>query len=251
MNWDPELYTDKHSYVYRYGEELLGWLAPAAGERILDVGCGTGHLTARIAAAGAEVVGLDASPEMIAVAQAAYPQLEFVRADATDFSLDRPFDAIFSNAALHWVKPPEDAVICMARALKPGGRFVVEFGGKGNVQLIVSTLEEAIWDLAGKVADAQNYFPSIGEYASLLEKHGIEVIDARLFDRPTRLEGEEDGLASWIRMFRQPALDLVPEERQAAVIESVKERLRGLLYVDGHWYADYRRLRIVGRKVEE
>ncbi|HYE71933.1 MAG TPA: class I SAM-dependent methyltransferase, partial [Blastocatellia bacterium] len=123
MKWDSSLYDQKHAYVTKYGEGVLDLLNSQAGERILDVGCGTGHLTKKIAESGAEVVGIDSSAEMIEVARTTYPEINFVVADATDFSFDKPFDAIFSNAALHWVKPPEQAVICMSRALKSGGRF--------------------------------------------------------------------------------------------------------------------------------
>ncbi|MGH6628953.1 MAG: class I SAM-dependent methyltransferase [Burkholderiales bacterium] len=130
MQWDSSLYDDKHSFVTKYGEGVLELLAPQPGERILDVGCGTGHLTQLIAGAGAQVTGMDNSAEMIATARAGHPDLRFVVGDAADFFFDEPFDAVFSNAALHWVHRAEEAVICMSRALKPGGRFVVEFGGK-------------------------------------------------------------------------------------------------------------------------
>jgi len=248
MKWDSSFYDDKHSFVTKLGEGVLEMLAPKPGERILDVGCGTGHLTNQIAEAGADVTGMDASAEMISTARAAYPALKFVVADAADFSFDRPFDAVFSNAALHWVHRAEEAIVCMSRALESGGRFVVEFGGKGNVRRIYSTLEQAIWELAGIRVSAANYFPGIGEYASLLEKHGIEVANAMLFDRFTRLEDDDDGIGNWIRMFRRAALEPLSDEMKSAVIDRVKERLRDSLYKDGAWHADYRRLRIVGYK---
>ena len=249
MQWDSSLYDNKHSFVTKYGEGVLELLAPKPGERILDVGCGTGHLTSQIAQAGAVVTGLDSSGEMIATAQAAYPTIQFVVADASDFSFEQPFDAVFSNAALHWVHDAEEAIVCMSRALRPGGRFIVEFGGKGNVKHIYSALEQAIWDLAGIRVSAANYFPSIGEYASLLEKHGIQAADARLFDRFTRLEDGDDGIGNWIRMFRRAALEALSDEMKSAVIDRVKERLRGALFQDGAWHAEYRRLRIVAYKV--
>lgn len=136
MKWDSELYNQKHAFVFKYGEDLLALLDARPGERILDVGCGAGQLTAMIAASGADVTGMDSSPEMIATARAAYPEISFVIADASDFSFAeaaKVYDAIFSNAALHWVERAEDAIVCMSKALKPGGRFVVEFGGKGNI----------------------------------------------------------------------------------------------------------------------
>lgn len=248
MQWDSSLYDDKHSFVTRYGEGVLELLAPQPGERILDVGCGTGHLTQLIAGAGAQVTGMDNSAEMVATARAAHPELRFVVADAADFFFDEPFDAVFSNAALHWVHRAEEAVVCMSRALKPGGRFVVEFGGKGNVEQIYRALEEAIWEAASVRVSAANYFPSIGEYGSLLERHGIQVATAMLFDRFTRLEDGDEGIGNWIRMFRRAVLEPLSDEMKSAVIDHVKERLRGSLFKDGAWHADYRRLRIVGYK---
>lgn len=248
MKWDTELYDRKHSFVTKYGEDVLALLDAKPGERILDVGCGSGHLTRLIADAGAEVIGFDSSAEMIATAKEAYPTINFIVADASDFSFDEPFDAVFSNAALHWVERAEAAVICMARALKPGGRFVVEFGGKGNIAGIATALEQAIRRLHGREVNAVNYFPSIGEYSSLLEKHGIEVTSALLFDRPTRLEGGEDGLENWIRMFRRELLTGFSDEEQQTIFAEVKTALRDKQFHDGDWFADYRRLRITAFK---
>ncbi|MEP7339107.1 MAG: methyltransferase domain-containing protein [Acidobacteriota bacterium] len=248
MKWDSELYNQKHAFVFQYGEDLLSLLDAKPGERILDVGCGAGQLTKQIADAGAEVTGLDSSPEMIATARAAYPEINFLIADASDFSFAEPFDAIFSNAALHWVERAEDAIVCMSQALKPGGRFVVEFGGKGNIANIASSLEQAVHEVGGIEVKATNYFPRIGEYTSLLEKHGIEVASAVLFDRPTKLEGGEDGLENWIMMFRGPRLNGLNDDERREVIERVKRQLRDTQFKDGDWFADYRRLRITGRK---
>lgn len=248
MKWDSDFYDQKHSFVTKYGEGLLSLLDAQPVERILDVGCGSGHLTKLIADTGADVTGMDSSPEMIATARAAYPKINFVVADAAGFSFAETFDAIFSNAALHWVERAEDAVICMSRALKPGGRFIVEFGGKGNIANIALALEQAIRDIRQIEISAMNYFPSIGQYTPLLEKHGIEVASAVLFDRPTKLEGSEDGLENWIRMFRGPRLTFLTTDEQREVMTRVKQQLRESQFKDGDWYADYRRLRITGFK---
>ena len=248
MKWDTNLYDQKHSFVTKYGEDLLSLLDAKPGERILDIGCGSGHLTKQIADAGAEVTGLDSSQEMIATARAAYPAINFIVADASDFSFEKPFDAIFSNAALHWVDRAEEAIICMSNALKPGGRFVIEMGGKGNIAGIGTELEQARKNLDGRQAKATNYFPSIGEYASLLEKHGIEVVSALLFDRMTKLEGGEEGLENWIKMFRRELLTDLSEDQKSAIFAEVETALRDKLFKDGNWFADYRRLRIVAFK---
>src|SRR6185503_16789135 len=134
--WDASLYDEKHSFVWKYGEEVVELLAPKYGERVLDLGCGTGHLTNKIAASGAIVVGIDVSADMIEQARTLYPGLSFEIADGTKFHFADPFDAVFSNAALHWIEEQDRVTDCIARALKPGGRFVAEFGGKDNTQKI-------------------------------------------------------------------------------------------------------------------
>ncbi len=248
MPWDAQLYDGRHRFVTQYGAGILAWLDPQPGERILDIGCGTGHLTAEIAAAGANVTGLDSSAEMLDVARRAYPALEFRHADAADFTVDQPYDAIFSNAALHWVHAAEAAARCMAAALRPGGRFVVEFGGHGNVRALDTALTDLLRELTGRATPPLNYYPRLGEYADLLERHGIEVRRAELFDRFTPLEAGDDGLANWVRMFRRPILDLIPAAVQPTFWQRLTERLRPSLHRDGRWHADYRRLRIHGVK---
>jgi trans-aconitate methyltransferase len=249
MDWNTILYDQKHSFVTKYGAGLIDELKPQPGERILDIGCGTGHLTAQIAASGALVTGMDASRDMIAAARQNYPQLNFLETDASAFSFAEAFDAIFSNATLHWVHRAEEAVICMARALRPSGRFIVEFGGRGNVRRIDTTLEHAVQELTGQTVRASNYFPSISAYTTLLETHGIEVLQATLYDRPTRLEEGAAGLANWLRMFRGAVLEQLTAEQSQTVISAVEDRLRGELWSDDAWYADYRRLRVIGRKL--
>lgn len=241
-HWDPSLYDRKHAFVFEYGEDLLSLLNPRPGERILDVGCGTGHLTNKIAASGAKVVGLDNSPNMIETARGEYPDIEFILADATNFSFPTPFDAVFSNAALHWITEAEAVVECISKSLKRGGRFVAEFGGKGNVAHIIRAVREALRELDVETSHGW-YFPSVAEYTTLLEKHGLAVSLATLFDRPTKLEGE-GGLKNWIRMFGATMFRDVPDALKPQVLGSVEDRLRDTLYISGVWYADYRRLRI-------
>jgi len=195
---------------------------------------GSGQLTAAIADAGATVIGLDSSPEMLAEARAHYPAIEFRLGDAADFSIDTPVDAVFSNAVLHWVKNADGAAACIARALKPGGRFVAEFGGHGNIQPVVDALHAVL----GPV-ETPWYYPSIGEYATVLEQNGLEPQQAWLIDRPTPIEGE-DGMVDWLAMFAR----FVPKDQ----LHNVADRLRATHYKDGIWTLEYRRLRIVARK---
>ncbi len=247
-DWNAALYDQKHAFVFEYGKGLLAVLEPQAGERILDLGCGTGHLTQKIAATGAHVVGIDSSPEMIEQARKAYPDIEFLVADARDFSFPYRFDAVFSNATLHWIPEAEQVVERVSTALRPGGRLVAEFGGKGNVASIVSALQEAMVELTGVAVEAGWYYPSIGQYTPLLEKHGLTVQSAVLFDRPTKLEEREKGLRNWIAMFCQGMLRSVPADVRPQVIERVEAILRPELFRDGNWFADYRRLRLVAYK---
>ena len=240
--WDAARYQDQHSFVWRYGAELLELLAPQPGERILDLGCGTGQLTAEIAQRGARVTGLDNSEEMLAQARRNYPELAFVSGDAASFAFPEPFDAVFSNAVLHWVKNADGAIAAIARALRPGGRFVAEFGGKGNTAAVLP----ALCTVLGPGAEQRLpwYYPSIGEYAPILERHGLEVRQAALFDRPTPLEGE-NGLEQWLRMFGQWFLGQLSPPHADAIIQELVEILRPSLYQHGIWTVDYRRLRCV------
>ncbi|MBI5670952.1 MAG: methyltransferase domain-containing protein [Chloroflexi bacterium] len=247
--WNASLFDDKHHYVTDYGESLIDLLAPMRGERILDLGCGTGHLAYKIALRGAQVVGLDSSPDMLKLAQHNYPDLEFVQGEGTNFQFDQPFDGIFSNAALHWMTDADAVARCIARALKPGGRLVAELGSRGNIHTIITAVQNALQAFGYYVFrdGLPWYFPSIGDYASLLERHGFRVIYAADFDRPTPLEGET-GLRDWLTMFAGAFFRLIPAEQTEQIIQDIETRLRPALYRDGEWVADYRRLRIMAVK---
>lgn len=248
--WDANLYNEKHSFVWKKAAGLLELLAPQSGERILDVGCGTGHLTAQIASAGAEVVGLDSSPEMIREAREKFPQVRFEVGDAKEIRLAETFDAVFSNATLHWIREPERVIAGIHRVLKPAGRFIAEFGGKGNIESLRNGLQRAFAAMGLPHGPEMNlwYFPSVSEYAGLLEAQGFEVDFAALFDRPTVLEDGERGLEAWIRMFGgQSFLALVPETQRDLWIREVERQCRGELFRNGSWELDYRRLRIRAR----
>ncbi|ODH01887.1 methyltransferase type 11 [Nostoc sp. KVJ20] len=248
--WDTSLYQDKHAFVWQYGEDLLQLLNPQPGESILDLGCGTGQLTEKIAQSQAEVMGVDYASAMIEKARENYPHLRFEVADARNFQVDKPLDAVFSNAVLHWVKEADSAIASIHQSLKPGGRFVAEFGGKGNVLAIATALSNAL-EAINIPAQALNpwYFPSIGEYATLLEQQGFDVIYSTLFARPTPLAEGEAGMANWIQMFASSFLAALSDEQQIQVIRVVEEYLKPTLYQQGTWTADYRRIRIVAIKL--
>ena len=249
--WDSTLYEQHHGFVSQLGAGLIELLAPQAGERILDLGCGTGHLTQQIAQHGACVTGLDSDAAMLRQARANYPQLRFILGDGQNFTLDEPVDAIFSNAALHWMTDATGAAACMARALRPGGRLVAEFGGQGNVQTLYGAFCAALQEVGLPVPTASPwYFPAPDDYAALLTAQGFEVLAARLFARPTPLEGEA-GLRNWLHMFLGDTLaDLSSAERERVLLATGR-RLRPTQWQDGHWVADYIRLRVVARRREE
>ncbi len=250
MNWNANLYDDKHAFVFKYGEDLVDILRPQRGERILDIGCGTGYLTNVIASTGASVVGIDNSIEMITKAKEEYPQLDFQVQSATSFHFDEHFDAIFSNAALHWVLDKDKAAEQMFLYLKKPGRLVLEMGGKHNVEKIIKCLKKYL-SRYGYDTNAETqlwYFPSLGEYASLLEEKGFRVVYAVHYDRETKLSDGENGIKDWIRMFASVYLTGVEEKIITKILEEVQNALEPTHFRNGSWYADYKRLRIVAVK---
>ena len=248
--WNAGLYDDKHSFVWKMAAGLLELLEAKAGERILDLGCGTGHLTEQIAASGAEVVGVDRSSDMIRQAKEEYPALQFEVMDAREIAFAELFDAVFSNATLHWIKEPEKVIARIAAVLRPRGRFVAEFGGKGNVGALMTAVEQA-WrkvGISGPTPDPW-YYPSIAEYAGLLEKHRLEVTYAILFDRPTPLEDGERGLRNWLNMFGGSFLGQLSADQREATVAAIEQEARSALWRESQWVMDYRRLRIIAKKL--
>jgi SAM-dependent methyltransferase len=241
QRWDPDLYQNQHSFVYEFGQAAVEWLAPKGGERILDIGCGTGQLTAQLAESGADVTGLDRSAEMLAQARHNFPGLSFELGDAASFTFPEPFDAVFSNAVLHWVRDADAVAACVSRVLKPNGRFVAEFGGKGNCAELIAAARSA-GNALGRRVEHPWYFPGIAEYAAVLEAAGLEVVSAMLIDRPTKLEA--GGIRQWMAMFGEYLLSEVPESDQDRFFQWMESAARASLYRDGHWWVDYRRLRI-------
>ena len=248
--WDANLYDAKHDFVWKYGADLVALLDPRAGEPILDLGCGTGHLTAKIAESGALVTGADRSAEMVSAARLAFSNLKFEVMDARNLAYHGEFDAVFSNAALHWISEPEPVLQGIRRSLRSGGRFVAELGGKGNVRVVKEAFDTVLVKLgAAKSAEVQPwYFPSAGEYSALAERNGLEVRLVALFDRPTALADGAEGLRNWICMFGGAYLSKAGESRREEFLRRVEERLRPRLFRDGQWWLDYRRLRIVACK---
>ena len=249
-NWDANLYNTKHDFVFNYGSSLIELLKPKEGELILDLGCGAGQLTQEITGSGAKVIGMDASESMIADAKKNFPDLEFRVANAEKFNFAEKFDAIFSNAALHWVKDYKAAAANMFQHLKKNGRLILEFGGKGNVQKIETTLKAVLLEKGYQKQANINlwYFPSVAEYATILEQTGFEVRLAELYDRPTKLADAESGIIDWLSMFGKTFFEEIPEVEAEIIKNEVQTRLKATLLKGDGWYADYRRLRIIAYK---
>lgn len=243
--WDPDRYARSARFVADLALPLLDRLDLRAGMAVLDLGCGDGALAAKMAAMGARVVGVDSSPDQVAAARAAGLDARIADGEALDF--DEEFDAVFSNAALHWMRRPDRVLDGVRRALRPGGRFVGEFGGAGNIAAVRRAIEAA---LARRGFDARRYdpwyFPTVEAYRERLMHHGFVVDEIVLLPRPTRLPGP---IEDWLDIFAQSFLvALVPEARREAKREIAEALRPALLGTDGVWTVDYVRLRFVALK---
>lgn len=245
QHWDPERYARNARFVAQLGQPVVELLDPVAGERILDLGCGDGALTLALAERGVTVVGIDSSAEQIEAAVDSGLDAHVI--DATDMPYQEEFDAVFSNAALHWIKNADAVIAGMWRALKPGGRVAAEMGGSGNVKQIREAILEALRrrDIDGSRLDPW-YFPTPDAYKARLENAGFIVTDIELIERPTPLPNE---LQNWLDTFAEPFLSVVPEAERPAFKDEVAETLApDLLQDDGTWVADYVRLRFRAEK---
>lgn len=251
IQWNADKYTKDFSYVHQYGADVMDLLVLEKNMRILDLGCGNGTLTKQLSDKGLQAVGMDASEDMLKIAKQQYPELTFLIGNAVNFSVEQPFDAVFSNAVFHWIdmKLHPSMLKSVNKALKPKGQFVFEFGGHGNCMQIHKAMS-AGFEKIGIVYNMNFCFPTIGEYAPLLEQAGFKIEYASLFDRPTELKGE-NGLEDWINMFLKFELSKIADkETRAEVIKSAIKSLRADLYAHGKWYADYVRIRMRAVKHE-
>ncbi len=239
--WDPNAYQRDAGFVAALGAPLIDLLAPQPHERILDLGCGDGTLTATIAALGSAVVGVDSSAEQIAAASERGFDARVMDGHALSFNADE-FDAVISNAALHWMLRPDEVLACVAHVIKPRGRFVAECGGYGNVASVVDAyrLELAASGIAIEEINPW-YFPRPEEYAELLSEHGFQVEFIESFERPTPIATD---VRAWLEIFTQSFLETVPVEDRDALLDAVRKRLQPqLLHTNGQWVLDYVRLR--------
>jgi trans-aconitate methyltransferase len=244
--WSAQDYAANARFVADLAGEAVALLAPSAGERILDLGCGDGALTLELCKSGASVVGVDTAPDLIAAARER--GLDVRLQDGAALRFEREFDAVFSNAALHWMKDPSAVIAGVARALVPHGRFVGEFGGHGNVAAIVVALH-AVLGRRGIDGTALTpwYFPTASAYRRLLEAGGFAVEAIALHTRPTVLPTDMSG---WLRTFANPFFAPLDDAGRAAALEEMLALLQPVLCDDaGRWTADYVRLRFAARLI--
>lgn len=239
QRWQPESYDNHARFVSDMAGAVVEWLEPRRDEEILDLGCGDGVLTSQIAATGAQVKGVDTSAELLEAARGRGLDVQFM--DGQKLAFDSQFDAVFTNAALHWMLDPKAVIKGVVRALKPGGRFVGEFGGHGNVAAIVTAMRAVGERRGGDVALAGPwFFPSPEVYGDMLEQNGFIVERIGLFPRPTPLK---TGMKEWLKLFRKPFFEQFGNDMET-VLSEVETLLEPTLRdARGNWTADYVRLR--------
>ncbi|CCQ55941.1 class I SAM-dependent methyltransferase [Crocosphaera watsonii] len=240
QTWNPQQYQENASFVAELGSSVLNLLNPQPNESILDLGCGEGTLTEKIASVTKDVMGIDASPSMV---QATLEKgLNAVVMSAESMTYKNTFDAVFSNAALHWMRDYDSVIKGVFTSLKPKGRFVGEFGGHGNIATLIEAMETVV-SQNKNMGQFTNpwFFPKADEYKSYLENNGFCVIDMSLIPRPTPLKA---GVKEWLKIFANHIVSGMPTEMEKIFLSQTEQLLKPILYTekDG-WVADYVRLR--------
>lgn len=249
IKWDSTKYKNQFSFVPQYGEDVMNLLTKEEGSLLVDLGCGNGTLTKKLADRGYRVIGIDASDDMISLAKTEYPDLKFMKEDALSFRLKDKADVIFSNAVFHWIDRDnqERLIENISRQLATGGELVCEFGGYGCAEAVHAALEKCFHERNLKYLRTF-YFPTIGEYTPILEKYGLRVEYAVLFDRPT-VQKSDNGLIEWINMFVTKPFENVDADTKRSILKEAENYLKDKLFKDGKWYIDYVRIRIRARKI--
>lgn len=247
MEWNSGLYDKKHDFVAEYGKGLLEFIPHNPKQTILDLGCGTGTLTAQLADMCDKVIGVDSSQSMIEKAKFQFGDIEFIVCNALDLPYENKFDVAFSNAVFHWINDHDALLESIYKALKPQGLLVCEFGAKGNI----ATIENAFLKVCNRLG--YHYvpkfnFPTADTFGAMLQTHGFTIEKIYEYDRPTILKDSEQGLSNWIKQFFASELAEMPENIQTQVIKEMEERTRDALWNGESWVADYRRLRAIAHR---
>lgn len=244
MEWNATLYNNKHDFVSEYGKGLLEFIPDHKEQSILDLGCGTGILTAQLVGLGSKVVGVDSSQSMIKKAREQFPNIEFGICDALSLPYDKEWDVVLSNAVFHWINDHNALLNNIHKALKPNGLLVCEFGAKGNIATIEDSFAKACKELGYDYQSKFN-FPAAEDFGMLLENHGFLIDRIYEYDRPTILDDAEQGLVNWMIQFFASELSEMPEEVRSVVLKRVEKLTRDTLWNGEAWVADYRRLRAI------
>lgn len=244
MEWNATLYDNKHDFVAEYGKGLLEFVPKNDEQSILDLGCGTGTLTAQLAELCNKIVGVDGSQDMIDKAKEEFSNIEFKVCDALDLPFEKEFDVVFSNAVFHWISDHDALLKNIHKALKPQGVLVCEFGASGNIAMIENAFAAAC-NSFGYGYEAKFNFPMAEDFGKLLEDNGFVIDRIYDYDRPTVLKDGEQGLVNWMKQFYASELQMMPEQVQTMVFEKVERLTRDTLWNGAEWVADYRRLRAI------
>lgn len=249
IKWDVKEYAQKFDFVYQYGEDVIGLIDADKNSFVVDLGCGNGALTQKLSLKGYNVLGIDSSDAMIETARSLHQDIEFQVADATKFTLPEKADVVFSNAVFHWISADKQELLVsnISNQLKLNGHLVCEFGGKGCAESVHLALERN-FNKRGLQYRRTFYFPTIGQYAPILEKYGLITEYAVLFDRPTP-QKTENGVEDWIKMFVKEPFENIDDVIKNDIIADSINDLRGVLYKDDEWFVDYVRIRIKAKKI--
>ena len=248
MEWDASLYDKKHDFVAEYGKGLLEFIPQNKEQAILDLGCGTGILTAQLVDLGSRVMGVDSSQHMIDRAKRQFSSIEFKVCDALALPFEQEWDVVFSNAVFHWIGDHRALLQNIRKALKPHGTLVCEFGASGNIAAIEDAFAAACGQLGYGYQPKFN-FPTAEHFGELLTEHGFRIERLYDYDRPTVLKDGEAKLSKWMKQFFASELSAMPASAQTLVLKQAEERTRTALWNGNEWVADYRRLRAVAHLV--
>ncbi len=247
MEWNASLYDDKHRFVAEYGKDLLECIPHDPEQAILDLGCGTGILTARLFELGNRVVGIDSSHSMIEKAKDQFPEIEFRVCNALDLPFEQEFDVVFSNAVFHWIDDHDLLIKNIYKSLHDSGLLICEFGAHGNIKTIEIAFSE-ICNTYGYHYTSGFNFPTVDDFAQMLEKNKLKIEKIYAYDRPTVLSDGEHGLVHWMKQFFSFELVKIPMDIQNIIFEKMEKVCRNTIWNGKEWVADYRRLRAIAHK---